>query len=104
MPRIEITPTTPNRIARASGRCARSWSLTSSRQAARTATRLRPVVLRPDLPFDRRAREVFDRRRVAMVSNLTPAPPATAVLPDASLDHTLCGPETLRGSAAWSQG
>src|SRR5437016_1731448 len=99
MPSAAMSPATASRIAIASGRWARSCSLRSSRQAARTATRERPVVLRPDLPFDRRAREVFDRRRVAMPAKLTPAPPATVVSPDASETHTSCGPGTHRPGA-----
>src|SRR5258706_15373347 len=97
MPRTEITPTTARTIASASERCARSWSLTSSRQADRTATRPRPDLV---LRLDRWAREDLDRRRVAILTNVTPAPPATVVSPlargDASQTHTVCGSETQR--------
>src|ERR1700722_12783658 len=95
-----MTPTTASKNASASGRWARSCSFTSSRHAARTATRERPVVLRPDLPRDRWAREVSDRRRVAITANLTPAPPAPWVS-DASPAHTACGPLTHRAFGAY---
>ena len=49
----------------------------------RDATTRRLRVLR----LDRWAREDFDRRRVAIPTNVTPAPPATVVSrPDASAD------------------
>src|SRR3954467_12437526 len=98
MPSTAIAPSTASTIASASGRWARSWSLTSSRQADRTATRPRPDLV---LRLDRWAREDLDRRRVAIPTNVTPAPPAPVVSPpgrgDASQTHTVCGPGTQRG-------